>query len=330
LIPDSIGLTSTPVKAKQTANPIRPPRLTFLMGKGGVGRSTVAAAMGLALSRRGLRTLVVETSARQAVPAMFERRAAGYDPVECAPGLHCLRVTWEDALREYGVMKLRFRALYRLVFENPFVRRLLPAVPGVPEILVIGKIAYCATDGVPGIGTPDAVVVDAPATGHGLSLVTAPAVVADTVPAGPLAEDARRLRAVLLDSAFTRFHIVTTPEEMPVSEGIDLHGELSLRHGLPFGPVIVNAFQDLALPGQEREMARLAAASSSAPRGVLAAVQAALFMDARHRAQTAHLDRLKTVVPLPVVRLPEVPGAAGGRVKGLADHIDAVLWREAR
>lgn len=300
------------------------------MGKGGVGRSTVAAALGLAMARRSLKVLVIETGARQTVPAMFERRGRGYDPVECSDGLFCIRVTWEDALQEYGVMKLRFRALYKLVFENPFVQRLLQAVPGVPEILVMGKIVYASTDGVQGVGRPDAVVVDAPATGHGMSLVSAPFVVGETVSSGPLAEDAARLRDILLDSSFTRFHIVTTPEEMPVSEGIDLYGGLAVHQRLPFGPVIVNAFQGQSLPEPLREMTLLAAGSATAPRGVVAAAHAALFMDARHRAQAAHLDRLRSQVPLPLVRLPEVPGPHAARVGRLADHIDAVLWREAR
>ena len=190
--------------------PGKVPRLTVVVGKGGVGRSTVSASLGLAASRRGLRTLIVEVAARQSVPAMFDKVGAGYSPVELAPGLWAVRVTWEDALREYGLMKLKLRAAYRLVFENPLVRRLLPAIPGIAEILIIGKIVYAATYGVPGLGRPDAVVLDAPATGHGLALINAPFAVTSTVSSGPLAEDAKRLEAVLRDPAFTSFQMVTT------------------------------------------------------------------------------------------------------------------------
>lgn len=306
------------------------PALTVLVGKGGVGRSTVAAAMGLAASRRGLRTLVVEVAARQSVPALFGVAGAGYRPVECAPRLSCLRVTWEDALREYGLMKLRVGALYRLVFENPLVRRLVPAIPGTSEILVIGKVVFLVTDGIPGWGRPDLVILDAPATGHGIALVTAPSVVESTVRGGPLAEDARALDRVLRDRVRTRFHLVTTPEEMPVAEAADLFAMLSGQHGMPFGETIVNALSEAGLSPEERDILRHVASSRTDDRAIAAAAHAALFMDARSELQRAHLDRLKRSVPLPIVRLPDVPGAPGDRIGTLAEHLDSVLWREGR
>jgi len=301
------------------------PRLVFVMGKGGVGRSTVSAAMGLALARRGLRTLVIETSSRSVVGEMFGHGPAQYDPTEVRPRLFCCRVTWQECLREYALMKLKFQTLYRLAFENPFVQGLLPTVPGVPEILVIGKVIYCATDGVKGLGPLDVVVVDAPATGHGLSMVSVPFVVSETIAKGPLLADAQRLRTILLDRAFTRFHIVVTPEEMPVAEAIELYRELQSRYSLPLGAVIANAVQVHSLKDHEREQARLIATSRTAPPGVVAAAQAALFMDSKHRAEMTHLSRLKAL--LPVVWLPEAFGK--GRLDQLADHIEARLWRDA-
>jgi anion-transporting ArsA/GET3 family ATPase len=308
------------------------PRLTILVGKGGTGRSTVTAAMGLAAARRGLRVLMVEVASRQSIPGLFDRQGAGYEPVACGDNLWCLRVTWEDALREYGLMKLKLRAAYQLVFENPFVRRLLPAIPGVAEIVVIGKVVYAATDGVPGLGRLDAVFLDAPATGHGLSLLTAPMVIGETVAAGPLAKDARHLADVLLDPAFTRLHVVTTPEEMPVAEGVELYSALGVRRGLPFGPVIANALQEAGLTPEQRETLAMLPMSRRAPAGVVAAARAALFIDARREAQRAHVERLKGQIPLPVVRLPDVvaDGSARVRVERLAEHLDAVLWREGR
>jgi anion-transporting ArsA/GET3 family ATPase len=308
------------------------PRLTILVGKGGTGRSTVTAAMGLAAARRGLRVLMVEVASRQSIPGLFDRAGTGYDPVACADNLWCLRVTWEDALREYGMMKLKLRAAYELVFGNPFVRRLLPAIPGIAEIVVIGKVVYAATDGVPGLGRPDALLLDAPATGHGLSLLTAPMVIGETVASGPLAKDARHLSEVLLDPGFTRLHIVTTPEEMPVAEGVELYSALAVRRGFPFGPVIVNALQEAGLTPGQRDALSLLPGSGRAPPGVAAAARAALFMNARREAQRAHVERLRGQIPLPVVRLPDVvaEGSARARLERLAQHLDAALWREGR
>jgi len=308
------------------------PRLTVLVGKGGVGRSTVAAALGLVSARRGLRTILVEVAFRQTIPAMFEVEARGYEPVRCAPNLHCIRVTWEDALREYGLMKLKFKALYRLVFENPFVRRLLPAIPGISEILVIGKVLYVATDGVAGLGAPDVVILDSPATGHGLSLFSAPSVVSDTVTAGPLADDAERLNALLLDKSFTRFHIVTTPEEMPIAEGEELFDDLGMKHGFPFGPVLLNGVQAGGLKPEQHRALSLLSGRLDPSEPSLSAVEGALFMEARRQMQSDHISRLRSRVPKPVHRLPELPGgeSVDQRVGVLADHLDAVMWREAR
>lgn len=308
------------------------PRLSVLVGKGGVGRSTLAAAMGLVASRRGLRALVLEVSARQVVPEMLGVPARGYEAAPLAPGLWGARVSWEEALQEYGLMKLHVRALYRVVFENPFVRRLLPAVPGIHEIVVIGKIVYAAMEGIPGLGTFDTVILDAPATGHGRALLNAPRVVAETVPVGPMAEDARWLQSVLSDPSFTRFHLVTTPEEMPVAEAEELYASLGGAEGFPFGPMFVNQVQDRGLQPEGREALALLGVGKQRPTGACATAAAALFMSARHEMQRAHVARLRGHVPLPLVKLPDLrgPRSPRERLDVLADHLDAVLWREVR
>lgn len=308
------------------------PRMSVLVGKGGVGRSTLTAALGLVSARRGRNTILVETASRQSIPAMFGVEPRGYEPVECAPNLHCIRVTWEDALREYGLMKLKFRTLYRVVFENPFVRRLLPAIPGIPDILVIGKILHVATDGIAGLGIADSVIVDSPATGHGLSLFASPTVVSATVPTGPMAEDARRLEALLLDKAFTRFHIVTTPEEMPVVESLELFSDLGERYGLPFGPVLLNGVQDRGLQTSHLRSLTRVSRNLEPDDPAVPEVEGALFMAARYDMQRVHVSRLKRHIPLPVIRLPDLPaGTQGqGRVEALANHLDATIWREGR
>lgn len=307
------------------------PRLTVLVGKGGVGRSTLSAALGRVAAGRGRRTLVIEVAARQAIPAVFGREGRGYEPVPLADGLWTLRVTWEDALREYGLMKLRWRAAYRLVFENPFMRRLLPAVPGIAEILVVGKIVHAATDGIPGIGTVDAVVLDAPATGHGMSLVGAPAVVAQTVAAGPLADDARHLQGRLRDPAFSRFHIVTTPEEMPVTESVELYRRLGEDAEMPLGPVLLNQVSEDGLTPPEIEAVGALSGTPMTP-GVCSAIDAARFMTGTFELQRAHVTRLRGQMPLPVVSLPDVRAVrdVARRVEVLAEHLDARFWREAR
>ena len=308
------------------------PRLAVLVGKGGVGRSTMAAAMGLVASRRGHRCLIVEVSANPVIPGIFGVAGLGYRPAACVPNLWTHRVGWEDALREYGLMKLKVRALYRLVFENPFMRRLMPAIPGISEILVIGKILHSVTDGLPGIGVPDIVILDAPATGHGISLLTAPSVVESSVPSGPMADDAKKLRSMLLDRTFTRFHIVTTPEEMPVAESEELFEEFSTRQGFPMGQILVNQVRERILRPAQREQLATALRRIQGSQAACADVSGALFMADRAEVQRAYIQRLRNRVPLPLIELPD---AAGGRsirerVEVLSSHLDAHLWREAR
>ncbi len=307
------------------------PRLTVLVGKGGVGRSTLTAALGRVAAGRGRKTLLIEVASRQAIPRLFGREGRGYEPVALSDNLWSVRVVWEDALREYGLMKLRWRAAYRLVFENAFMRRLLPAVPGIAEILVIGKIVHAATDGIPGIGTVDAVVLDAPATGHGLSLIGAPSVVAQTVAAGPMADDARHLHELLLNGAFSRFHIVATPEEMPVTESVELYRRLGVETGMPMGPLLLNQVSDPGLTPPEVEATAALSGAPPSP-GICAAIHSARFMTDKFEIQRGHITRLHGLVPLPIVSLPDVHGAHDvvRRVEVLADHLDAKIWREAR
>jgi anion-transporting ArsA/GET3 family ATPase len=306
------------------------PALILLVGKGGVGRSTLAAALARVAVSRGRKVVVLEVAARQSVPILFGVEPRGYVPVECRPGLWAMRVTWEDALREYGIMKLRFSALYRVVFENPLMQRLLPALPGLADILVMGKIVHVCRNGVAGPGKPDCVILDAPATGHGLALLSAPSVVMETVPAGPLAEDAASLQAALVDPGFTGVHIVSTPEEMPVSEGIELFQALSGRIGVPMGPVLVNGVLRRGLDPAQRKALGTLAGSGRASEGVRACVRAALRMGEVWEAQRGHIERLKRHVPLPVVTLPDCPGPVEPRLATLQEHLDAMMWREGR
>lgn len=314
--------------------PVLPPRLAVVVGKGGVGRSSISAAMGLVAARRGRRTLIVEVTDRPVMPSWFGVPDRGYDPARLDPRLPLFshRVSWQDALREYGLIKLRVQALYRLVFQNPFVQRLLPAIPGIAEIVVMGKIEWSATRGLKETGPLDTVVLDAPATGHGVSLLTSPEVVAESVPAGPLAEDARRLRDFLKDPRQTQFHLVTLPEEMPVREAEDLWHVLGRQAGMPFASLLVNQHREGDLPPDGEAALGLLGRSRDLAPEVCASIAAALRTAVRARQEREYLGRLETRVPLPRWHLPEVPGARThrDRVEVLAEHLDAFLWREGR
>ncbi|MCO4762129.1 MAG: ArsA family ATPase [Myxococcales bacterium] len=284
-------------------------RFVIISGKGGVGKSTISSALALAAARAGLRTCVLQLHTRDAIGRHFGSEQIGYDPVPLVPGLPLFGANLEpkQALREYGLMKLRFRALHRIVFENDVMRRLLRMIPGMNETFLLGKAWFMEEKEVDTQGRPlwDLLVVDAPSTGHGVSLFRLPEVLLQTVPVGPMAEDARRMRAMLTDPKRTSFNIVTLPQELPVNEAIDLSRQARESVGVPTGYLIANCvLPDLLPPIAPATLSRLArAANSTAVRGVVASTDHYLHWRGQ---QQAELQRLRQAAKLPVVELPHL------------------------
>ena len=284
-------------------------RFVIVSGKGGVGKSTVSAAIALAAARFGLRTCVLQLNSREAIAHYFDVPPVGFEPARLCDDLplYAANLRPEDALREYGLMKLRFRALYRLVFENEVMRRLLRMVPGLNETVLLGKAWYMENELYDAEGNPewDLLVVDAPATGHGVSLLRLPETILGAVPVGPMAEDARQMRALLLDPRRTSFNVVTLPQELPVNEALELAEEARRSVGVPGGFVIANC----VLAESLADVTPAFLGSVAAGLGGLDAVAAA-SLDAAARWQRTRSDqqvqlaRLRASSPLPVVELP--------------------------
>ena len=183
----------------------------IVTGKGGVGKSTVSAALALVAARSGKRVLVCEVNAQERIAPMLGAPPAGATAREALPGLFTVNVTPADAMREYGLLVLRFRAIYDAVFENRLVRYFLRVVPSLAELVMLGKILHEAKAEERGGPRWDLVVVDAPATGHAVQLLRVPSALVDTVPGGPLRHDAEWMQALLVDPARTSLAIVTLP-----------------------------------------------------------------------------------------------------------------------
>ena len=158
----------------------------IVTGKGGVGKSTVSAALALLAARAGKRVLVCEVNAQERVAPLLGAPRTGGTVREALPGLFTVNVTPHDAMREYGIMVLRFKAIYDAVFENRLVRYFLRVVPSLAELVVLGKILHEVRAEERGRPRWDLVVVDAPATGHAVQLLRVPSALVDTVPGGPL------------------------------------------------------------------------------------------------------------------------------------------------
>jgi len=244
-------------------------RLLVVTGKGGTGKSTISAALALAAARRGKRVLVCEVTARERVSELLGRPASGTEIRELTHNLFSVHVRPPEAMREYALMILRYETIYNLVFENKVVRYFLTAAPSLAEIVMLGKVWWhAARETERGRPRWDLVVLDAPATGHGLTLLTVPDVFLGIVSEGPLARDMRDMQALLKDPARSRTCIVTLPEEMPANEAIELHRALG-AHGLPQGALFLNeVFTPRFTPQERTQVARggplLAAAADAA------------------------------------------------------------------
>jgi anion-transporting ArsA/GET3 family ATPase len=275
--------------------------LVVVTGKGGAGKSTVAAALGLAAARRGRRTIIAEVARRDDVSRVLG--GTGVHEDELAAGLHHISIDPEDAMEEYLADQLPSRALAEVLISSRGFNYLAAATPGLRELLTIGKAWELAQQDrrTPGAEPYDLVVLDAPATGHGVAVLAAPRTFADAALAGRIARQGRIIDAMLSDAARTGVVAVARPEEMAVNETLELQDALRETVGLDVDLVVANGL----LP--DRFSAADARALEDAPPS--APVRAALTAHARARAQRSQLGRLRRSARAPVVTLPFLPAA---------------------
>src|SRR5258708_26502360 len=215
-------------------------RLVIVTGKGGSGKSTLSAALALASARLGKKTLVGEVVARERVSELFGRPPSGTQIRRLLPNLYSVHVRPREAMREYALMTLKYETLYKLAFENAAARYFLAAAPSLAEIVMLGKVWWHATyDMDRGRPRWDLVVLDAPATGHGLTFLNVPSVFLRLVRDGPLARPMPGMQSRLADPQRCGVCIVTLPEEMPANEAIELDRPLR-GGGLPARPLLLN------------------------------------------------------------------------------------------
>jgi hypothetical protein len=284
-------------------------RLLIVTGKGGVGKSSVAAALALLAARRGKRVLVCEVNAQERVAPLLGATPSGPVTKRVADNLYTVNVTPPEAMREYGLMVLRFRTIYEAVFENRLVRYFLRVIPSLAELVMLGKILHEVRVEERGRPRWDLVVLDAPATGHAVQLLRVPSALIDTVPAGPLRRDAEWMRDLLVDPSITALSIVTLPEEMPVNEAIDLDSQVRGILGMPRGWLFVNAMPETRFTQGERH--RLSPLEGDG--GALgAAAFAARLLSVRAENAQRYEQRARAALDLPTVVLPLLPVESWG------------------
>lgn len=283
-------------------------RLLFVTGKGGVGKTSVASALGLLAAGRGKRTLVCEVDSKGDLSDFFGVAPLEFEPTEVRRDLSAMAMDTEESLREYLRLQLRVPMLARL---GPLARTfdfIANAAPGVKEILTVGKLTWEVRE-----RNYDLVVVDASATGHVVGQLGSPVAINELVKVGLVRNQTDWMIDILTDPARTGVVVVTVPEEMPVSETLELIERLHTETDIDVAQVVVNrVLPELYSRGDEEVAVRLRAPDAMAALrdrvgdGVGAVLDAAdLAVDMR-RSRVPHLQRLRDGLPagVPVLYLP--------------------------
>jgi anion-transporting ArsA/GET3 family ATPase len=286
-------------------------RLLFFTGKGGVGKSTVTAATALLAAQRGQRVLLVEVDAKDNLTRLFERPAVGFDPVEVFPGVFAMQMRTEASLREYLRLNLRVPVLGRLGPLAGALDFVATAAPGVKEILTVGKVCWEARESIEGRADWDLIVVDAAATGHVVAQLDAPRAIRELVQAGPIRGQTEWMVDLLSDPAVTALNVVTSPEEMPVNETIELVARVREELTVPLGAVVVNRVlpelftrDDQAVYDALRTPEAGTVLEQAIGSGAGALLDAARLAVSLRRTRSAHLAELRAAVDLPLLYLP--------------------------
>jgi anion-transporting ArsA/GET3 family ATPase len=279
-------------------------RLLFVTGKGGVGKSTIAVSLGLAAAARGKRTIVCEIASQENTSRFFNRARFGFHEVELEKSLWAISIDPDESMREYVLLQLKVRAMRDLLFRSRVFTYLAAATPGLKELVTIGKIWELAQlDRKVKKGRKyDLVIVDAPATGHGIGFLQTPRTFANIARVGPIHSQAQELDRFITDHRSTGAAIVALPEEMPVNESALLERELREEIGVSVDRVYMNALYPERFSSSEAE--RLEEAREHAEGAAREGLRAAISEYRRSRSQRAQLARLRRRVSAPVRTLP--------------------------
>ena len=313
-------------------------RLLIVSGKGGVGKSVVAATLAWIAANRGKRTLLVELDTVASVSKMFGKlHGDKYQETELAQNLSCFHVEGKSGLEEYLRLVLKSGRFVRRIVRSPIYQYFVNVAPGLKELMAVGKLWDLEQKRIPETDRPhyDLIVVDTPATGHVLSHLRMPMTAADTAK-GFVKREAQKVADLLQDPVRTAFNIVTTLAEMPVNEAIELYESARSGLRLPIGCLFINQVYPPFFHGSDYESyrkwkhdlentaktgSRQERKEVQKERAVLACAES--WQKARE-VQEAHMERLLTVFECPGVLLPFVaaPEASLDMIQALARSIE--------
>ena len=283
------------------------PRVTIVAGKGGVGKTTVTAALAVAATRVGLSALIVEVEGKSGLPSLFGVPELGYEDVVLSPGdpgsgrgeLRARTLTPDEALVEY-LQDHGLRRISNRLASSGALDMVATATPGIKDVLILGKVKQLER-----AAAADVIVLDAPAAGHAISFLRSARGLLDAVEVGPIETQAREVMELLGDPSRCEVQLVTLPEETPVNELVETAFSLEDQVGISLAPVIVNGlYPTLAGLAEDPADAAAAAGVSLRPGEAEAMRISAEFRIRRTALQEAQVQRMGRDLPLPQLRLP--------------------------
>jgi len=302
-------------------------RFLVLAGKGGVGRTTVAAAIARVATRQGKRVLLAQTNAPERLARLLGcTTAIGPEVTPIDEHLSAVNMTPKQSLHQYGVMLLKYEPLYRAIFENKPMSSFLGAFPGLDYWTMLGKAWWHTTELENGRPKYDLVILDGPASGHATAMLRIPDAVKSAMPKGPLARDAAMARALLSDPKQTAVVLVTLPEELPARETSTLARDIrELR--MPLGPLVVNSMPPAEAIDPDVERVLAAKAESPPPPELALLLAGVSVLAARRRDADRILAGLASDPGLPMFHLPRLPSNDLGpdEIDHLADLLAEAL-----
>jgi anion-transporting ArsA/GET3 family ATPase len=219
-------------------------RMVIVSGKGGVGRTTLAALLGIALADRGKKVLVATTGHDDRLAWMLGAKNLTDAPQAITDRLLVQRLVPQTCIREYGSLVLRSQRISTAVFDNRIVRKLLRAIPGLDDFAVIGKAWH---EGIRG-GEYDTIIFDGPATGHLLYSLGVPGAILGTIPPGPLTKEAQLMQSSFEDPSRVEAVLVGLPEAWPLTELSELGGALRQQIRISVAAIVVNGLWPREVP----------------------------------------------------------------------------------
>jgi anion-transporting ArsA/GET3 family ATPase len=217
-------------------------RLLFIVGKGGVGKTTVSVALGLAAKRLNKTVLLIEVGDADAIGQIFDRKSLPEHPIQIQPDLWGVRINAKSVLQEYIKLHVNIPFIAARIVKSKIFEYIIAATPGLKEVMTLGQIwrweQNKTFDNVPHF---DLIIVDAPATGHGVSLLMLPQTLINMLIVGPIVEQTRVVHNLLIDPDKTCTTLVTIPEELPVNEALEFKTIASQQLKMPVQATFINS-----------------------------------------------------------------------------------------